>query len=87
MSVFSDNLTILRKDRGYTRPKISDILGVPWTTYRSWELGIYEPRIEHIIKICNLFNVTSDELLGIKKIKASNLIKKLKENEEIEDEK
>jgi DNA-binding XRE family transcriptional regulator len=87
MSVFGDNLTMLRKNREYTRPQISDIIGVPWTTYRSWERGIYEPRIEHIIKLCKLFNVSSDELLGIKKLKGSNLLIKANVDEEIEDEK
>lgn len=86
MNTLGENLVLLRTDRGYTRKDMETLLEVPWTTYRSWERNIYEPKLKYIVKLCTLFNVSSDELLGIKKIKESNLINKPKKDE-IEDKK
>lgn len=75
MSVLGDNLTILRKDRGYTRKDIEKLIGINWLTYRSWEYGTYEPQIEWLIKLSTLYQISIDELVGIKKIKESSLLK------------
>ncbi|MFT8350010.1 helix-turn-helix domain-containing protein [Clostridium saccharoperbutylacetonicum] len=74
MSVFGDNLTLLRLDRGYTRPDMGDIFEISRYAYRNWEYGITQPSIENLIKLSRLFKVSIDELVGNKKLNLSNIL-------------
>lgn len=78
VSTFSDNLTLLRLDRRLTRPNMVDILNVPKYTYRNWEYGIFEPNIENLIKLSNLFKISIDELVGNKELSKANILDKEK---------
>jgi transcriptional regulator with XRE-family HTH domain len=73
VSVFGDNLTLIRLDRGYTRPKIESILNVSRYAYRNWEYGATEPPIKDLIRLSSLFQISIDELVGNKKISESNI--------------
>lgn len=44
--------------------KAAEALGVPKSTYSSYEYGAREPNIELILKIAEYYNVTTDYLLG-----------------------
>ncbi len=54
----------LRKSHGYTRQRLSDELGIPYTTIRNYEKGEREPGQSFLLKISDKFNVTVDYLLG-----------------------
>lgn len=47
------------------------MLGVSRTAVAKWENGYSEPSIQNIIKISEIFCVTSDYLLGINRRKVS----------------
>lgn len=64
MSTFGDNLTNVRKFKGYTRQQTADFLGTKKYSYRNWEYGITEPPIEFLIRISQLFQISIDELVG-----------------------
>jgi len=34
------------------------------TAYSNYELGIREPSLEMVVKLCDLFNVSADYMLG-----------------------
>ncbi len=65
MEEFNSSLKRIRITRGYTQKQISDALNVSLNCYASWEQGRTEPPISKIKILCEIFGVTSDELLGI----------------------
>lgn len=53
----------LRKRANVSQSELGEILGVTGQTVLNWENGIYEPKIEHLIKLADYFNVTIDYLV------------------------
>lgn len=64
MSIFGDNIKRLRKNKGLKQQEIAELLGVKRNTYSDWENGKTEPKLENVVKIAQIFNTTTDELLG-----------------------
>ncbi len=56
----------LRKDRGMTQEMLAEQLVISAQAISKWERGIANPDLELIPKIAKLFDVSTDELLGIK---------------------
>lgn len=59
-----ENMKALREQHGLSMAKAAEALGVPKSTYSSYEYGAREPNIELILKIAEYYNVTTDYLLG-----------------------
>lgn len=55
----------LRKRTGMTRKDLALKLDMPETTLRNYELGAREPGHTFLVQISELFNVTTDYLLGL----------------------
>ena len=53
----------LRNKSGFTQNEIASKLGVSGQTILNWENGIYEPKINQLIQLADLFNVTVDYLI------------------------
>ena len=53
----------LRNKSGLTQNEIANKLGVSGQTILNWENGIYEPKINQLIQLADLFNVTVDYLI------------------------
>ena len=53
----------LRNKSGLTQNEIATRLGVSGQTILNWENGIYEPKINQLIQLADLFNVTVDYLV------------------------
>lgn len=53
----------LRKKSGVSQQELGSKLGVTGQTVLNWESGIYEPKIEYLIKLADFFNVTIDYLV------------------------
>lgn len=53
----------LRNKSGLTQNEIASRLGVSGQTILNWENGIYEPKINQLIQLADLFNVTVDYLI------------------------
>lgn len=62
--MMNKRLVSLRKEKGLSREELSIKLGVSYSTIAKYESGSREPDIEMIDKIANLFEVTTDYLLG-----------------------
>lgn len=62
----------LRTRSGLTQNEITTKLGVSGQTILNWENGIYEPKINQLIQLADLFNVSVDYLIerktGVDKI-------------------
>lgn len=65
--MLNENFKKYRKKAGYSTVKeFSEKIGMPYTTYLSYEKGIKEPSGSNIIKIADKLGITTDELLGVK---------------------
>ena len=53
----------LRNKSGLTQNEIASKLGVSGQTILNWENGIYEPKINQLIELADLFNVSTDYLV------------------------
>ncbi len=53
-----------RKRAGFTQTQVVEISGIPLGTLRRWEQGVNEPNIDAIIQLADIYNVSTDELLG-----------------------
>ena len=59
------NLRIYRERAGYaTAKEFADALDVPYNTYTAYENQKREPKLEMLIKIADLLNVSLDDLVG-----------------------
>ena len=63
--MFGDNLAELRKESGYDQKKLGELLGV------SYERGRSQPNHEMLIRIAELFDVSLDYLLGLRRDRVS----------------
>lgn len=77
-----ERLKKLRLERGLSQPDIASRLGIPLTTYRSYEQGKREPNNETILKISDVLNTSTDYLLGNDVIKAADANSSLSHEEQ-----
>lgn len=61
---FGNRLYTLRKDKRLTQQALSERLGVTKAMVSAYETGIRYPSYEILIKIADIFGVTTDYLLG-----------------------
>ena len=57
----------LRKENEMSQTQLANLLFVSQDTVSLWELGKSYPDIESVVKLTQIFNVTSDYLLGLEK--------------------
>lgn len=59
------NLRYYREQAGYkTAKEFADILNIPYNTYTAYENQKREPKLEMLIKIADLLNISLDDLVG-----------------------
>lgn len=63
MHYLNENLKFLRRKKGLTQQELADELGVNRANIGSYEENRSEPRLGTMLKICNYFQITVDELL------------------------
>ncbi len=63
----------LREQHSYRQEYIAKYLGITQQTYSNYELGLREIPLHHIIKLSNLYQVSTDYLLGIEHPYAGNI--------------
>lgn len=55
----------LREDADLTQAQVAEILGTSQTMYARYERGANELPIHHLIRLCELYKVSSDYFLGL----------------------
>lgn len=63
--MFTERLTKLRQARGWTKKEFSVQIGKTQQTVGKWENGTNAPTFKDLVKLVELFGVTSDYLLGL----------------------
>lgn len=62
---FNETLREIRKSRNMTQKNVYTLLQVSPNCYASWEQGRTQPDIESLRKLCLIFDVSADVLLGL----------------------
>ncbi len=55
----------LREDNDKTQKEIAELLGTSQTMYARYERGANELPIHHLIKLCEVYGVSADYILGL----------------------
>ena len=63
MNITGERLRLLREEKQLSQGEVAKLIGVARPTYVLYETGKSRP-IRKIKELCNLFNVTSDYILG-----------------------
>ena len=72
-----EKLIKLRKDKNLSQEEVAEKLGVTRQTISKWETNESTPDLNKIVPICNLYDITTEELLTDKIIvkKENNKVK------------
>ncbi len=54
----------LRKERKMTQTQLAELLATTQDTVSLWELGKSYPDIPSLVRLCDIFDVSADYLLG-----------------------
>lgn len=54
----------LREDSDLTQAQVAEYLGTSQTMYARYERGANELPIRHLLKLCDLYKVSADFILG-----------------------
>ena len=65
MTIFSERLTELRKDKNLTQKELASVINVSDDMLSSYERGIAQTPDEVKIKIAKYFNISLDYLMGV----------------------
>ena len=65
MLKFAERLRELRLEKNMSRKNLANLLLINERTISYWELSQRECNLEQLCKLCELFGVSSDYLLGL----------------------
>ena len=65
MEIYQERIRALREDHDLTQEQVAAYLGTSQTMYARYERGANELPIRHLIALCRLYHVSSDQILGI----------------------
>lgn len=66
-------LKLLRTEEGLTQNEVAERLGISQQTYSKYEKGTSNMDSDTLKKVCNLYGVTADYVLGISSQANNNL--------------
>lgn len=66
MTIFSERLKRLRKNKGLKQQELAEIFGIKQNSYSDWENGKTEPSFDNLVKLADFFDVSLDWLFGRK---------------------
>ena len=61
----ADRIRFLREKNDMTQAALAKQLGITRSSVNAWELGISVPSTQYIVELAQLFNVSTDYLLGV----------------------
>ena len=65
MDNLGQKLKELRIEKGLTQPQLAKMLNVSNGIISAWENNLYEPKASNIKKLCQVFTISADYLLGL----------------------
>lgn len=70
--VYFQRLRDLREDMDLKQVQVAEILGIKQTVYSRYERGFQTIPVEHLVKLADFYNVSTDFILGRTEIPAVN---------------
>ena len=67
-------IAVLRKMKGIGQQELADALGVSFQSVSKWETGVTMPDISLLPDIAEYFDISVDELLGIKPLRQQDYL-------------
>ena len=64
MKIFQNRLIELRKINNLTQRQVANCLGISQPSYIRYENGKSEPTLNNLVKLADIFDVSTDYLLG-----------------------
>lgn len=64
MATFNERLRELRTQKGYSQQELADKIHVTKQTISQYERGVRKPDYESLMWLCDIFNVSTDYILG-----------------------
>lgn len=64
MENLGQKIKLLRLEKGLSQPQLAHLIGVSKAIISMWENNINEPKATYIVRLCDVFEISSDELLG-----------------------
>ncbi len=64
--IIAERILELRNEKKLTQLQLGKLLSVSQDTVSLWEKAKSQPNAQYIISLCQIFNVSSDYLLGLK---------------------
>ncbi len=61
--IIGERIRVLRENHEYSQDKLAEVLGVSRQLVSKWERGAGLPTVDMIVKMSELFGVTTDEIL------------------------
>lgn len=65
MRTIGTTIKQLRKEAKFTQTQLANMLSTSQDTISIWELDKALPDVESVIKLCKIFDVSADFLLGL----------------------
>ena len=63
----ADRIKKLREQNGITQTELAQKLNITRSSVNAWEMGISAPSTQNIIELSDIFDVSTDYLLGVNK--------------------
>jgi transcriptional regulator with XRE-family HTH domain len=71
--IFGIRLKELRESKSFLQKDLAEELGIKQNTLSNWELGNREPTFDQLCRLADIFNTTTDYLLGREPKKTMNI--------------
>lgn len=62
--MFGKRIREMRLKRGYTQQFVADALNITLRSYQKYEQGVREPDYDTLVRIADLYVISTDYLLG-----------------------
>lgn len=65
--MIAERIKDLREQKNLTQSNLAKLLGITRSSVNAWEMGISVPSTQYVVELANIFNVSTDFLLGVNK--------------------
>lgn len=62
----AERIKSLREQQNKTQAELAKILGITRSSVNAWEMGVSVPSTQYVVELANIFEVSTDYILGVK---------------------
>lgn len=61
----AERIKSLREQQNKTQAELAKMLGITRSSVNAWEMGISVPSTQYVVELANIFEVSTDYILGV----------------------